>query len=231
MRSTLRLSMAAVLLIAAAGIARAQDSAAPPPVAPEAVVAPLPVPELPALPVVDPNGPAVEPAPVIDQSTLAVEPVVPATVDPVPVGGVEKPEVTTTTKRVTKKTTKPATKPEAKPAIDVSVPAKPAAAAASMSAVDSPANPPPPNAAASTAPSKSVAPPPPAANPAIETLTEAKSERKMGLGGWLIAGFVMAALFVAITMFRRRKVQKRASIAPPLADLSLDLEPIPVTRP
>ena len=78
MRSTCRLFLAAVLFIVAAGVARAQDSAAPPPVAPEAVVAPVPVPDaqLPAIPIVDPNAPAVEPARTIDQSALAVEPVV-----------------------------------------------------------------------------------------------------------------------------------------------------------
>ena len=214
MRSTSRSFMAAVLFMVAAGVARAQDSAAPPPVAPEPVVAPVPAPapELPALPVADPNAPAVEPARTIDQSAIAVEPFVPAKIDP-PVAVVEKPEVATTTKRVAKKTVK---KPAEKPAeVEVSEIAKPAAAAAGVAAVaaDTSANPPPPNAAASTEPATSAAPPPPAADPAVETLTEeARSERSMGIGGWLLAGLVVASLFALITLYRRRKAKKVTSI-------------------
>jgi outer membrane biosynthesis protein TonB len=207
MRSTSRLFMAAVLFIVAAGVARAQDSAAPPPVAPEAVVAPAP---LPAIPIVDPNAPAVEPALTIDHSALAVEPVAVPAVEP-PAAVVEKPEVTTTTRRVTKKTVK---KPAEKPAIEVSEVAKPAAATASVAAVDTSANPPPPNAAASSEPAKSVVPPPPAAAPvAVETQTEeTASGRKMGVGGWLLAGLGVATLFALITLYRRRRSTKKTSI-------------------
>ena len=166
-----------------------------------------PAAQLPPIPIVDPNAPAAEPALTIDQSALAVEPVVVPAVEP-PVKVVEKPDVTTTTaKRVTKKTAK---KPAEKPAIEASEVAKPAAATASVAAVDTSANPPPPNAAASSEPAKSVVPPPPAAAPvAVETLTgETVPERKMGVGGWLLAGLAVASLFVLITLYRRRRSTK-----------------------
>ncbi len=229
MRLTSRTFLAAVLFIVAAGVARAQDSAAPPPVAPEAVVAPVPVAQPPAIPPVDPNAPAVEPALTIDQSALAVEPVVvpPVGAEP-PVGVVENPQVTTTVKRVTKKTVN---KPAEKPAIEVGQVAKPAAATASVAAVDTSANPPPPNAAASSEPAKSVAPAPPAADPvAIETLTEEiPAERKMGVGGWLLAGLAVASMFVLITLYRRRLSNRKTSI--PDFTASQDLKSVLAERP
>jgi hypothetical protein len=222
MRLTSRLFLTAVLFIVAAGVARAQDSATPPPVAPEAVVAPAP---LPAIPIADPNAPAVEPPLIIDQSALAVEPVVAPAVEPSVAGN---PEAATAAKRVTKKTVK---KPAANPAIEVNELAKPAAATASVAAVDTSANPPPPNAAASSEPAKSVVPPPPAAAPvAVETLTgETASERKMGVGGWLLAGFAVASLVILITLYRRRQSKRKTSI-PDFTDAQ-DLKPALAERP
>ena len=230
MRTTFRLSLAAVLLIAAAGIARAQDaSAAPPPAAPDLVV--TPVADLPAIPFAGP-APAAEPALTIDQSAIAVEPVVPAVeVAEPPATEQAKSEVTTTTRHVAKKTVK---KPAEKPAAEVSVPAKPAAAAASLSAADTSANPPPPNAAASSKaePVKSVEPLPPSANPAaVDPVEATKPPTRMGMGSWALAGLVVLALFGIFTLLRRRKTRQPSSIVQ-LADLSLDPEPVPVpTRP
>jgi len=209
MRSTFRLSMAAVLLIAAAGIARAQDaSAAPPPAAPDVV---KPIGELQPIPFAG-SAPAVEPALTIDQSAIAVEPVVPA-VEVAEPPAAEKPaksEVTTTTKRVTKKTVR---KPAEKPAVEVSMPAKPAAAAAAVSAVDMTANPPPPSAPANPAPAKSIQPLPPAANPAaVDPIEATKSQARMGTGSWFLAGIVVVALFGMITLLRRRKARRQTSI-------------------
>ena len=100
-----------------------------------------------------------------------------------------------------------------------------------MAAVDTSANPPPPNAAASTEPAKSVVPPPPAANPvAVETLTEeTASERTMGIGGWLLAGLAVAALFILITLYRRRKSNRKTSI--PDFTGAQDLKPLLARRP
>jgi hypothetical protein len=226
MRSTCRLFMAAILFIAVAGFARAQDSASPPPVAPDAVVSPPA--ELPVIPFANPEPPPVEPALTIDQSALAVEPVAPATVEPVAAPTAEKAAVTTTTKRVAKKTSK---KPAEKPAVEVGESLKPGAAAASVAVTDTTSNPPPPNAAASVAQAKSTEPLAPAAGPAVKPLTEeTTSSRTMGVGGWLLGGLAVAALFIGITFLRRRKTRKPTSIVQ-LADLSMDLEPVPVTRP
>ena len=120
MRSTFRLSLAVVLLIAAAGIARAQDSAAPPPAPPDSAVAPAPVSELPAIPFAGPE-PAVEPALTVNPSALAVEPVVSAPLDAPAEEVVEKPAAAAVP-RLTKKTAR-------KPAVHASEslePAKPA---------------------------------------------------------------------------------------------------------
>jgi cytoskeletal protein RodZ len=219
MRSTFRLFMAAILFTAVAGVVSAQDaSAAPPPTAPDVV---KPVDQLPPIPIAEPVAPAIEPAQTIDQSALAVEPVAPATVEP---PAAEKP-VTTTVKRVaTKKTAK---KPAENPAIPASEAVKAAPAAAST-AVDTTANMPPPNAAANTAPLKSIAPPPPPANPvAVE---ETKSQTTMGLGGWLLAGIAVAALFGIITLIRRRRTQRRTSIVD-LSPVLPELEAAVVTHP
>jgi len=233
MRTTFRLSLAAVLLIAAAGIARAQDtSAAPPPVAPD--LGGTPVADLPVIPFAGP-APATEPAQTIDQSAIAVEPVAAPPVEPAQANATEKTEksqVTTTAKHAAKKTVK---KPAENPMAEVNGPVKPAAAAAILSAADASANPPPPNAAASAKaePAKSVAPLPPSANPVpVETLAEEpRSERKMGVGSWFLLVCGIAGLFTVITLFWRRKGPQPSSIVQ-LSDLSLDPEPVPVpTRP
>src|SRR5207344_2838714 len=71
MRSTCRLSMAAILFTAAAGFARAQEPATPPPPAPEVA---QPVPELPQIPAAEPIAPVVEPAVAAEPIAPAVEP-------------------------------------------------------------------------------------------------------------------------------------------------------------
>lgn len=207
MRSTIRLFMAAILFIAAAGLVSAQDPAPAPP-APD-VAKPA---ELPPLPIAEPNAPAVVSAPTADQTeplvepaltlgptALAVETAAPATVDP-PVA--EKP-VATTTKRVTKKT---ATKPAAKPEIQSAESFKEAAPAAGTAAADTTASLPPPQAPAASL--KSIAPA--AAN--TVAVEESKSQTTMGLGGWLLAGMAIAGLAVIISKIRSRRTKKRTSI-------------------
>jgi hypothetical protein len=213
--------MAAILLTAVAGIARAQDaSAEPPPAAPD-VAKPA---ELPPIPL----APVVEPALTADQSAPTVEPVVPATVEPT---AVEKPVPTTVKYVVKKKTTK---KPAEKPAIEVSKSLKPeaaAAAAASTATVDTTANTPPPNAAASTGPLESIAPPAPAAKTvAVETRTEeSKPPIKIGMGGWFYLGIVVVAMVGIVALTRRRRTHGRTSIVD-LTTLSPDLKPSSVSR-
>ncbi|MET0620928.1 MAG: hypothetical protein ABW056_11660, partial [Thermoanaerobaculia bacterium] len=141
MRSAFRLFMASIVLTAAAGFAWAQESSEPPPPpVPDAAV-PLPVVELPPIPLVvaepvpDPNAPAVDPAPLVvaapvpDPNAPAVDPAL--TIDPsvlavapaaVPIVQAPEPEIvvpTTTTRRTTKKTAKqPVEKPVEKPLME-----------------------------------------------------------------------------------------------------------------
>ena len=209
MRSTIRLFMAAILFIAAAGLVSAQDPAPAPP-APD-VAKPA---ELPPLPIAEPNAPAVAPAPTADQTAppvepaltlgpdaLAVETAAPATVEQ---PQAEKP-VATTTKRVTKKT---ATKPAAKPEIQSAESYKEAAPAAGTAAADTTASLPPPQAPAPSL--KSIAPAPAAAN--TVAVEESKSQTTMGIGGWLLAGIAVAGLAVIIAKIRSRRTKKRTSI-------------------
>jgi outer membrane biosynthesis protein TonB len=214
MRSTIRLFMAAILFTALAGVVSAQDPAPPPPapdVAEPVVLLPLPIAEPnptavePAI-TADPNAPPVEPALTLGQTTLTVEPVSPATAE-APAVEVEKPVVTTTTKRVTKKT---ATKPAAVPEVQMNESLKESAPSASTAPADTTANPPAPP-AASIEPLKSIAPVPPSVA-LNSTSEETKSVNRMGIGGWLMAGVVIAGLFAGITLFRRRRTLKRKSI-------------------
>ncbi len=207
MRSTIRLFMAAILFIAAAGVVSAQDPAPPPP-APD-VAKPA---ELPPLPVADPNAQAVARAPTADQTAppvepaltlgpeaLAVETAAPATVEQ---PQAEKP-VATTTRRVTKKT---ATKPVARPEIEAAGSLKEAAPAAGTAAANTTASLPPPQAPAASL--KSIAPA--AAN--TVAVEETKSQTTMGIGGWLLAGMAIAGLAVIISKIRSRRTKKRTSI-------------------
>lgn len=202
MRSTSRLFLAAILFIVAAGIASAQDaSAAPPPAAPDAV---KPVDELQPIPFAGPNTIPVEPGLTVDPSVMAVEPVVaePIAAAPVEAPVAEKPVATTVT-RVTKKTSR-------KP-VQASEPIKPAAPAvvpAVVETADLPAAPAP-----IAPPLKSIEPPPAAANTtAVDPLEATKSQTRMGIGGWFLAGIVIVALFGMISLIRRRKSRSRASI-------------------
>ena len=219
MRSTVRLFMAAILFIAAAGLVSAQDPAPAPP-APD-VAKPA---ELPPLPIADPNAQAVAPAPTADQtappvepaltlgpSALAVETAAPATVD---APQAEKP-VATTTRRVTKKT---ATKPVVKHEIQTSESFKEAAPAAGTAGADTTTSLPPPQAPAASL--KSIAPA--AAN--TVAVEESKSQTAMGLGGWLLAGMAIAGLAVIISRIRSRRTKKRTSIVD-FTTVSPDLKP------
>jgi hypothetical protein len=236
MRTPLRLFLAATLFTVAAGFASAQESNEPPPApAPDAAVPPAEVPPVPvvelqpipvvdAAPVPDPSAPpAVDPALSIDPSALAVAPAAVAIVEqPAP----EKPAVTTTTTRVTKKTAK---KPVAKPVVEAteSLEPNPAAAVVAGTRVETL---PPPDAAASTAPARSIAPAPAAEKSVVlEPLAEgAESETSIGIGGWLLAGLVVAAMVFVITMVRRRRMQTKTSMVdfPGLPEL----KPAPVSR-
>ena len=51
----------------------------------------------------------------------------------------------------------------------------------------------------------------------------------MGLGGWLLAGVVVAAMVGIITLLRRRRTVRKTSIMG-LAASSPDLIPVPVSR-
>ena len=195
MRSTIRLFMAAILFIAAAGVVSAQDPAAPP--GPD-VAKPA---ELPPLPIAEPMAPLVEPALTLGPTALAVETAAPTTVDP---PAAEKP-VVTTTKRVTKKT---ATKSVAKPEIEATDSFKEAAPAAGTAAADKTASLPPPQAPAASV--KTIAPSQPAAN--TVAVEETKSQTTMGIGGWLLAGMALAGLAVIISKVRSRRTKKRTSI-------------------
>ena len=50
----------------------------------------------------------------------------------------------------------------------------------------------------------------------------------MGIGGWLLAGMVVAAMVSLITLLRRRRTQRKTSIVefPAFAEF----KPVPVTR-
>ena len=194
MRSTIRLFMAAILFIAAAGVVSAQDPAPPPP-APD-VAKPA---ELPPLPIAEPMAPLVEPALTLGPTALAVETAAPTAVDP---PAAEKP-VATTTKRVTKKT---ATKSVAKPEIEATDSFKEAAPAAGTAAADKTASLPSPQAPAASL--KSIAPA--AAN--TVAVEETKSQTTMGIGGWLLAGMAIAGLAVIISKIRSRRTKKQTSI-------------------
>lgn len=234
MRSAFRLFMAAMLLTVAAGFASAQEASAPPPPPAPDVAAPVAVlPELPVTataPVPDPNLLAVDPAVTIDPSALAVAPAAVAIVQPEP----EKAVVTTTTTHVTKKTAKkPADVPVAKPAVvaaqaiePLPAPAAAATAPAASSALESL---PPANASASTVPAKSQAPPPAALKSVIVETPAEGTRASMGLGGWLLAGVVVAAMVGIITLLRRRRTVRKTSIMG-LAASSPDLIPVPVSR-
>jgi hypothetical protein len=203
MRSICRSFLAAILLTAAAGAALAQDAGAvPPPSSPPVV---KPVAELPAIPFAKSPAPAVEPALTADQTAPAAAPVASVAVAP---SATEKP-VATTGKRVTKTS---ARKPAAKPLVQVSQSFESVAPAAGV-AVDASANVPPPDAPAKAAPPEASAPPPPAAKPAVvESRSEAtKSQRTMGVGGWVLFGIVVVGLFLAMTAIRRRRTQTQRS--------------------
>ena len=222
MRSKSRLFMAAILLTLAAGFASAQESSEPPPPPAPDVAVPLPVVELPpipfgvAAPVPDPNAPAVDPALTIDPSVLAVAPAAVAIVQ------APEPEIvvpTTTARRVKKNTAKqPVEKPVAKPAIEATEAygPKPMPAAA-------------PVAAASTAPAESNAPPPAAKSVIVETPADRSETRaSMGIGSWLLAGMVVAAMVGLITLLRRRRTLTKPSVVefPAFGEF----KSVPVTR-
>ena len=216
MRSTFRLSLAVILLIAAAGIARAQDSAAPPPAPPDSAVAP--VAQLPVIPFAGPE-PAVEPALTVDPSALGVEPVVSAPLDAPAEEVVEKPAAAAVP-RLTKKTAR-------KPAVHASEslePAKPAVNPAVIETTELA-----PAAAPIAAPAKSVAPPPAAANTvAVDPVEKSESPARMGVGSWFLAGVVVVALFGMITLLRRRNARRETAI--PDFTAGQDLKPVLAER-
>ena len=208
MRSAFRLFMASIVLTVAAGFAWAQESSEPPPPpVPDAAVpvVELPLPPIPlvvAAPVPDPNAAAVDPALTIDPSVLAVAPAAVGSED-VPIVQAPEPQIvvpttTTTSRRTAKKTAKqPVEKPVAKPLMEATDSYGPMPAKASV-------------AAASTAPASSNAPPPPpppaAKSVIVETPVEKTEPRtSMGIGGWILAGIVVAAMASLITLLRRRR--------------------------
>ena len=228
MRSAFRLLMASFVLTVAAGFAGAQEPSEQAPLpAPDAVV---PVAELPPIPsaaaVQDPDAPAVDPALTlsIDPSALAVAPAAVAIVQapPEPANVV----VTTTTRRVASNTAKqpvekPVTKPQMEPA-EASNSVPPRTVPASANVLETLA---PPVAGASTAPA---AVPPAAKSVIVETPTEGTEfQTSMGIGGWLLAGIVVAAMVGLITFLRRRWMQKKITI-PQFPDF--ELKPVPVRR-
>ena len=127
---------------------------------------------------------------------------------------------TTTTRRITKKTAKqPVEKPVAKPLMEATEAYGPMPAEAGV-------------AAASTAPASSNAPPPPPAAKSVivETPAEKTEPRtSIGIGGWLLAGIVVAAMVSLITLLRRRRTQRKTSIVE-FPAFSPEFKPIPVTR-
>ena len=210
MRSTCRLSMAAILFTAAAGFARAQEPATPPAPAPEVA---QPVPELPQIPAAEPNAPVVEPAVVAEPIAPAVEPAAAAPV--AAPASVEAKQVVTTTRRAAKKTVvkPPVEKPVEAPVVQSIEPAAPAAAAVS------------------TAPAVSVPPAPPAARAAVveSHAEEAVPQTKLGLGSWILFGVTLLAMAGIAVKFLRRQVPTPTSIV----DFTIPPEPKPalVARP
>jgi len=213
MRLTYRTFMAAILFMVAVGVSflSAQEPNTAPPQAPPAV---KPATELPPIPLAKPDA-TVQPAPLTgDPSAVTIE-AVPATVAAPPVA--LKAVTTTTTKHVVKKASK---KPAAKPPVEVSEAVKTAAPAASVAAVEPPANLPPANplpaeVAAVPAPVvKVAAPAAPALKAAGDPISETKTDTTMGLGGWILFGIGVVLLFGAITLFRRRRAnaQRHRSI-------------------
>ncbi len=130
------------------------------------------------------------------------------------------PTTTTTTRRTAKKTAKqPVEKPVAKPLMEATESYGPMPAKAAV-------------AAASTAPASSNAPPPPP--PAKSVIVETPVEKtepgtSIGIGGWLLAGIVVAAMVSLITLLRRRRTQRKTSIVE-FPSFSPELKPIPVTH-
>ena len=232
MRSTFRLFMAAILLTVAAGFASAQESSEPPP--PPAPDAAVPVAELPPIP--DPRRRAPRPGPertgrrprasTIDPSALAVAPAAVAIAEP---PAPEKPVVTTTTKRVTKKTVK---KPVGKPAVEANgIPRR--RSRGGTAAVAHGRKP----ACRSGRRGEHGARQERRAPAACSRIGGRRdscrghraSDRSMGIGGWLLAGIVVVAMFGLITWFRRRRTQRKTSIVE-FPQFSPELKPLPVSR-
>jgi hypothetical protein len=195
MRSTYRSFLAVILFTVAAGVSFSlgqEPVPAPPPQAPPAV---QPAGELPQIPVVKSEA---APAP------SATDPFA-QTVAPPPSLAEVKPAATSKTVTTTGKhaAKKPHSKPVEKPVVDGTAAAQTAAPAASLAAVEPPANSPP---AAPVAASK----PAPALKPAGDPVSpDAKSDRTMGLGGWVLFGIGVVALFAGITFVRRRRATVR----------------------
>jgi len=260
MRTTCRIFLASILLMAVVGIASAQDGSAPPspapvPVAtPVAAVPPIPgdqavapepvaaVPDLPAIPGTQSDPPAVLPVPASSGTPPLVQPDPLVALPAVNFPAIEKlPDSVVTTKRVTKKAAK---KPAEKPATAEADSPEAAGAALSAGAVATTGNtPPPPGAAASKAPAASMAlpPAPPAEESAVENPEGIVSKRGMGIGGWTLFAAGAVALFAIITLIRDRRSQSRSrtSIADhgtltpeqqPASLLNQELKPAAVPR-
>ena len=197
MRSTSRLFLAAILSIVAAGFALAQDaSTAPPPSAPDTV---QPLDQLQPIPVAGPSAIPAEPALIVEPSAIAVEPIVAAPVEAMVVG---QPAVATVHNATKKTAHKPAVHPSqsVEPAAPATVPAAETAQV-------------PPVAGPIAAPRSSIAPALPAASIVpVDPLATTKSQARMGIGGWFLAGIVIVALFGIITMLRRRKTRTETSV-------------------
>jgi len=230
MRTTCRMFLASILLMAVVGIASAQDvgspsSAAPVPVAtPVPAVPPIPgdpsaapapvvtvIPDLPPIPGTQSGPQAIEPAAPESPSTPPVVPSEPLVAVPaVNPPALEKPDSVVTTKRATKKTVK---KPVEKPSTREADSANAAGVAVSAAAVDTTSNtPPPPGAGGSTAAAASVAPPPAPApgSSAVERPEKPVSKREFGIGGWILTALAVIALFTVITLLRRRRLRNRS---------------------
>ncbi len=229
MRTTCRMFLASILLMAVVGIASAQQGGAPPPSPAPVVVTPVPavppvpgdpavapepvvtvVPDLPAIPGTQTDPPALQPA-------VPASPSTPPLVQPEPLVAVpavnppaleKQPDSVVTTKRVTKKTVK---KPAEKPATQEADSAEAAGIAVSAAAVDTTGNtPPPPGAAASTVAAASVAPPPaPLETSGVENPEGTVLKRRMGTGGWILVALAVIALFAGMTLLRRRRTRTR----------------------
>jgi cytoskeletal protein RodZ len=187
--------MALILFTVAVGasFSLAQEAnPAPPPQAPPAV---QPAGDLPQIPVIKPEA-----APAASATDPFAQTVVPASSPAVVEPAATSKTITTTGKHAAKK---PRSKPVEEPVVDVTTAAQTAAPAASLAAVEPPANPPP---AAPIAASK----PAPALKPAGDPVSpETRSDRTMGLGGWVLFGIGIVILFGGITLFRRRRATVR----------------------